>query len=77
VAQRSDLPGTIAARTRGLIGVTDADQVTRIGDGARPMLAAFTDTIRQDMALLSDALADAYFQHLSRRRMGVARWEVV
>ena len=40
--------------------------------GARPGLLELTDTIYSDAALLSDAVADAYFQHSSRRRTGAA-----
>jgi uncharacterized circularly permuted ATP-grasp superfamily protein/uncharacterized alpha-E superfamily protein len=76
-AQRSDLPSTIAARTRGFIGLADADSVSQAEDGTRAALVALTNMIRQDMALLSDAIADAYFQHLSRRRMDVSRREIV
>jgi hypothetical protein len=32
-----------------------------------------TDTIRADVGMLSDAIADAYFQHASLSRTGAAR----
>ena len=41
--------------------------------GVRATLGELTDTIRNDMGMLSDAIADAYFQHTSRRRTGGAR----
>ncbi len=40
--------------------------------GRRPGLLDLTDTIRHQALMLSDALADAYFQHSSRRRTGAA-----
>jgi hypothetical protein len=41
---------------------------------ARPALGELTDTIiSQRSGMLSDAIADAYFQHASRRRTGAAR----
>ena len=39
-------------------------------------LGELVDTIRSDMGMLSDAIADAYFQHASRRRTGAARRSV-
>jgi hypothetical protein len=38
----------------------------------RPALIELTDTIYSHAGLLSDAVADAYFQHSSRRRTGAA-----
>jgi uncharacterized circularly permuted ATP-grasp superfamily protein/uncharacterized alpha-E superfamily protein len=77
LAQRGDLPSTIAARTRGLIGMTDANAMIRAEDEGRAALGALTDRVRQDLASLSDAIADAYFQHLSRRRISTARRELI
>jgi hypothetical protein len=40
--------------------------------GTRPGLIEVTDTVTTSAAELSDAIADAYFQHASRSRTGSA-----
>jgi uncharacterized circularly permuted ATP-grasp superfamily protein/uncharacterized alpha-E superfamily protein len=72
LAQRSDVPGRIAAEIRGLVANSHPSRVSVCEHGVRPALSEFADTIREDMAILSDAIADAYFQHASRRRTGAA-----
>jgi uncharacterized alpha-E superfamily protein len=73
LAQRSDVPGGIAAEARKAIAVISLAQLARWEKGTRPELGELTDTVRADMGTLSDAIADAYFQHASRRRTGGAR----
>jgi uncharacterized alpha-E superfamily protein len=72
LGQRNDVPGSIASEVRGLVADTHPARVSASEDGVRPKLGEFTDTIREDLAMLSDAIADAYFQHASRRRTGAA-----
>ena len=73
LAQRSGMPGLIAAETRGLTATADPAELTKLEDGKRLALGALTETIRADIGILSDALADAYFQHASRSRTGAAQ----
>ena len=72
LAQRSDVPGSIAAEVKNLVANTHPSRISVCENGVRPALGEFTDTIREDVAMLSDAVADAYFQHASRRRTGAA-----
>ena len=72
LAQRSDVPGRIAAEVRSLVAGTHPARVSVCEHGVRPALGEFSDTVREDVAMLSDAIADAYFQHATRRRMGAA-----
>jgi uncharacterized alpha-E superfamily protein len=72
LAQRNDVPGSLAAEVRMLVANTHPARVSVCEHGARALLGEFTDTIREDVAMLSDAIADAYFQHASRRRTGAA-----
>jgi uncharacterized alpha-E superfamily protein len=72
LAQRNDVPGRIASEIRGLVANTQPSRIGVCEHGVRPALSEFADTIREDMALLSDAIAAAYFQHASRRRTGAA-----
>ena len=73
LAQRSDLPGSIASEIRAAVANTHPAQLAVCEAGVRATLGELTDTIRNDMGMLSDAIADAYFQHASRRRTGGAR----
>jgi uncharacterized circularly permuted ATP-grasp superfamily protein/uncharacterized alpha-E superfamily protein len=73
LAQRSDLPGSIASEIRAAVANTHPARLAVCEAGVRTTLGELTDTIRNDMGLLSDAIADAYFQHASRRRTGGAR----
>jgi uncharacterized circularly permuted ATP-grasp superfamily protein/uncharacterized alpha-E superfamily protein len=72
LAQRSDVPGSIASEVKNLVANTHPSRISVCENGVRPALGEFTDTIREDVAMLSDAIADAYFQHASRRRTGAA-----
>ena len=72
LAQRSDVPGSIATEVANLVANTHPSRISVCENGVRPALGEFTDTIREDVAMLSDAVADAYFQHASRRRTGAA-----
>ena len=73
LAQRSDVPGT---HRRGNAQLWSPTPIPRASASASmacgPALSELTDTIREDVAMLSDAIADAYFQHASRRRTGAA-----
>jgi uncharacterized alpha-E superfamily protein len=73
LAQRSDLPGGIASEIRAIVANSHPTRLAVCEAGLRPALGELIDTIRGDMGMLSDALADAYFQHASRRRTGAAR----
>ena len=72
LAQRSDVPGRIATEVRNLVANTHPARVSVCEHGVRPALSDFADTVRQDVGMLSDAIAAAYFQHASRRRTGAA-----
>jgi uncharacterized circularly permuted ATP-grasp superfamily protein/uncharacterized alpha-E superfamily protein len=72
LAQRSDVPRTIAGEMRSAIANAQPARLAFCESGVRPGLLDLTDTITSDAALLSDAIADAYFQHSSRRRTGAA-----
>ena len=72
LAQRSDVPRTLAAEMRQLAANSQPAQLSFCRSGIRPALIELTDTIYSDAGLLSDAIADAYFQHSSRRRTGSA-----
>ncbi len=76
LAQRSDVPGSIASQIRALVAGAHPTRLALCEDGVRTQLGELTDQIRDDMGTLSDALADAYFQHASRRRTGAARKDV-
>jgi uncharacterized circularly permuted ATP-grasp superfamily protein/uncharacterized alpha-E superfamily protein len=73
LAQRSDVPGEIAAEVRKLVADSHPTRLSVCEAGLRPALGDLTDTVREDLSMLSDAIADAYFQHASRRRTGAAR----
>ncbi|HEX3753941.1 MAG TPA: circularly permuted type 2 ATP-grasp protein [Rhizomicrobium sp.] len=71
-AQRRDVPRTIVRELFRLTADAQPTQLAFCDGGMRPALIELTDTIYSNAALLSDALADAYFQHASRRRTGAA-----
>jgi uncharacterized alpha-E superfamily protein len=73
LAQRNDIPGMIAAEVKDLVANAHPTRLSVCENGKRAALGELTETIRGDMAMLSDAIADAYFQHASRRRTGAAR----
>jgi uncharacterized circularly permuted ATP-grasp superfamily protein/uncharacterized alpha-E superfamily protein len=72
LAQRSDVPGLIASEVRSLAANAHPTRLAVCVNGKRPALGELTDTIRSDVGMLSDAIADAYFQHASRSRTGAA-----
>ena len=72
LAQRNDVPRTLAAEMRQRAANAQPGQLAFCKSGVRPALIELTDTIFSDAGLLSDAIADAYFQHASRRRTGSA-----
>ncbi|HJS45278.1 MAG TPA: circularly permuted type 2 ATP-grasp protein [Rhizomicrobium sp.] len=70
LAQRSDVPRTIAHEMRGATANAHPARLAFCESGARPGLIELTDTITSSAAELSDAIAAAYFQHASRIRTG-------
>jgi uncharacterized alpha-E superfamily protein len=72
-AQRNAVPRSIAAHVLGLVSGTDPQDLTVDTEGTRIQLGELIDAIRGDIGNLSDAIADAYFQHSSRSRTGGAR----
>jgi len=72
LAQRSDVPRTIAHEMRGAVANANPARLAFCEHGARPGLIELTDAITSSAAELSDAVADAYFQHASRSRTGSA-----
>lgn len=69
-AQISDVPGSIAHEMRGATANANPARLAFCEAGARPGLIELTDTIVTSASELSDAIADAYFQHASRSRTG-------
>ena len=72
MAQRSDVARTLAREMRGALVNANPARLSFCESGKRSGLIELTDTIFNDAILLSDAIADAYFQHSSRRRTGAA-----
>jgi uncharacterized circularly permuted ATP-grasp superfamily protein/uncharacterized alpha-E superfamily protein len=72
LAQRSDMPRTIAHEMRSAVANAHPGRLAFCERGNRPGLIELTDSVYFDAGLLSDAIADAYFQHSSRRRTGAA-----
>ena len=72
LAQRSDVARTLAHEMHAALANANPARLAYCEHGVRPGLIELTDTIYSDAALLSDAIADAYFQHSSRRRTGAA-----
>ena len=72
LAQRSDVPRTLAHEMRASLANANPARLAFTDQGKRPGLMELTETITSNAGLLSDAIADAYFQHSSRRRTGAA-----
>lgn len=72
LAQRSDVARTIAHEMRNNLANAHPAKLAFCEAGHRPGLTELTDSIGYEAGLLSDAIADAYFQHASRRRTGAA-----
>jgi uncharacterized alpha-E superfamily protein len=72
LAQRSDVPRTIAQEMRAAAANAHPARLAFCESGVRPGLIDLTDTVISSAAELSDAIADAYFQHASRIRTGGA-----
>jgi len=70
LAQRSDVPRTIAHEMRGAAANAHPARLAFCESGSRTGLIELTDAITSSAAELSDAIADAYFQHASRSRTG-------
>jgi uncharacterized alpha-E superfamily protein len=70
LAQRSDVPRTIVQEMRAALADANAVQLSFCEAGARPGVIDLADAIISGTGKLSDALADAYFQHASRSRTG-------
>ena len=70
LAQRSDGPRTVAQEMRGAVAGAHPARLAQKEGSTRPGLIELTDTIAAGAAQLSDAIADAYFQHASRSRTG-------
>jgi uncharacterized alpha-E superfamily protein len=70
--QKSDVPGAIAYEMRKVIATAHPARLAFCLQGARVGLIELADSLGNECALLSDALADAYFQHASRHRTGAA-----
>ena len=73
LGQRSGVPGQIASEIRTLAANAHPAELALLEDGKRKALGELTDAIRVNAGLLSDAIADAYFQHASRSRVGAAQ----
>ncbi|HEY2011013.1 MAG TPA: circularly permuted type 2 ATP-grasp protein [Rhizomicrobium sp.] len=69
-AQINDVPGTIAHEMRDATANAHPARLAFCESGTRTGLLELTDTITTSAAELSDAIADAYFQHASRSRTG-------
>jgi uncharacterized circularly permuted ATP-grasp superfamily protein/uncharacterized alpha-E superfamily protein len=72
-AQQHDVPGAIAYELRRLIANAHPARLAFCLQGERVGLIELADAIVNDCGLLSDAIADSYFQHASRHRTGAAR----
>ena len=70
LAQRSDVPRTIAHEMRAAAANAHPARLAFCESGSRPGLIELTDSITSSASELSDAIADAYFQHASRIRTG-------
>src|SRR6201999_486810 len=65
LAQRSDVSRTIVHEMHTALGNANPARLSFCEDGQRPGVIELADTIISSTAELSDALADAYFQHAS------------
>jgi uncharacterized circularly permuted ATP-grasp superfamily protein/uncharacterized alpha-E superfamily protein len=70
LAQRSNVPLTIVQEMRSALTNANPARLSFCETGARPGVIELTDAIISSAGELSDAIADAYFQHASRRRTG-------
>jgi uncharacterized circularly permuted ATP-grasp superfamily protein/uncharacterized alpha-E superfamily protein len=70
LAQRSDVPRTVAHEMRAACADANPARLAFCEHGVRPGLIELADAITSSAAELSDAVADAYFQHASRSRTG-------
>jgi uncharacterized circularly permuted ATP-grasp superfamily protein/uncharacterized alpha-E superfamily protein len=70
LAQRSDVPRTVVQEMRTALANANPARLSFCEDGERPGVIELADAIISGTAKLSDALADAYFQHSSRSRTG-------
>ncbi len=70
LAQRSDVPRTVAQEMRTALGNANPARLSFCENGERPGVIELADAIISSTGELSDALADAYFQHSSRSRTG-------
>jgi len=73
LGQRSGVPGQIASDVRSLAANARPADLAQLENGKRKALGELSDAIRVNTGLLSDAIADAYFQHASRSRVGAAQ----
>jgi uncharacterized circularly permuted ATP-grasp superfamily protein/uncharacterized alpha-E superfamily protein len=70
--QKSDVPGAIAYELRRIIAGAHPARLAFCLQGKRVGLIELAESIGNECGLLSDALADAYFQHATRHRTGAA-----
>jgi uncharacterized alpha-E superfamily protein len=70
LAQRSDVPRTVVQEMRTALANANPARLSFCEGGERPGVMELADAIISSTAELSDALADAYFQHSSRSRTG-------
>lgn len=70
LAQRSDMPRTIVQEMRAALANANPARLSLCEAGERPGVIELSDAITSSAAELSDAIADAYFQHASRSRTG-------
>jgi uncharacterized circularly permuted ATP-grasp superfamily protein/uncharacterized alpha-E superfamily protein len=70
LAQRSDVPRTVVQEMRTALANANPARLSFCEGGERPGVIELADAIISSTAELSDALADAYFQHSSRSRTG-------
>jgi uncharacterized alpha-E superfamily protein len=70
LAQRSDMPRTIVNEMRAALANANPARLSVCEEGARPGVIELADGIISSAGELSDAIADAYFQHASRSRTG-------
>ncbi len=73
LAQRNDVARMIVSEARQRIAEADPTRLAVMEEGKRPTLGELTESIRSEAGMLSDAIADAYFQHTSRSRTGAAK----
>ncbi|MEI9989105.1 MAG: circularly permuted type 2 ATP-grasp protein [Rhizomicrobium sp.] len=73
--QRHESANAIAAALRLAVGSVHSPVLAQAAQtGRRTALADFSTKVESTLALLTDTIADAYFQHTTRRRTGAAPW---